>query len=131
MYSSIQDIIVSGAVQQSSLHILGLGRFGQDDGVCLLALDVGVQVDDLDAHLQVVQQGHDLDLVCLLVDLLHLRLAEELNGDLILNEGLVKDSVILQLPRGEEAHHQDEIVGNGGVAEHGDYVVQRLQLDIV
>lgn len=97
MYSSIENIIVSGTVQQGSLHILGLGRFRQDDGVGLLALDVGVQVDDLDAHLQVVQQSHDLDLVCLLVDLLHLGLAEELDGDLILDEGLVKDSVILQL----------------------------------
>ena len=110
MHSSIEDIIVSGTVQQGSLYILGLGRLRQDHRVGLFALDVGVQVDDLDAHLQVVEQSHDLDLVGLLVDLFDLGLAEELNGDLILNESFIKDGVILEFSRSEEAHHQDEIV---------------------
>ena len=51
MYSSIEDIIVTGPVEKRCLHILGLGRLGKNDGVSLLALDVGVEVDDLDAYL--------------------------------------------------------------------------------
>jgi hypothetical protein len=114
---------VSGTVEQSRLRVLGLRRLGKDNRICLLALDIGVQVDDLDADFQVVQQRHDLDLVCLLIDLLNLGLAEELNGYFILNEGLVEDCVILEFSGGEEAHHEYEVVGNGGIAEHGDDVV--------
>lgn len=96
MYSSIENIIVARAVEKCSLHILGLGGFGKDDRVCLLALDIGVQVDDFDADFEVVEKSHDLNLVCLLVDLLHFCLAKELDGQLVFNEGFIKHRIILE-----------------------------------
>lgn len=114
---------MSWAVKQSARDILRFSVFRQDHGVGFLALYVAVQVDDLDADLEVVQQCHYLDLVGFLVDLLDLGLAEELHGDSLLDEGLVEDSVVLEFAGGEEAHHEDDVVGDGGVAEHVDDLV--------
>jgi hypothetical protein len=54
MHNSIENIIVAGAVEQRRLHILGLGRLGQNNCIGLLAFDVRVEVDNLDADLEVV-----------------------------------------------------------------------------
>jgi hypothetical protein len=96
MYSSIENIIVTGTVEECRLHILGLSGLGKNDCVRFLALDVGVQVDDLDTDFEVVEKCHNLNLVCLLVDLLHFRLAKELDGQLVFNEGLIKHRIILE-----------------------------------
>lgn len=72
-----------------------------------------------------------MNLIRLLVHLFHLSLAEELNGQLIFNEGLIEDGVVLEFSRGEEAHHQDEVIGDRGVAEHGDHIIESLHLAVV
>ena len=67
------------SVEQSGSHLLGFGTFGEQHHRGLLAVHVGIQVEDLDGHFQVVEQGHNLDLVGLLVKGLHFCLAEVLD----------------------------------------------------
>jgi hypothetical protein len=103
---------VSWSVEQGGFYIFFWGGLGEDDCVGFFAFHAGVEVDDLDADFEVVQQSHHLYLVCLFVDLFDLGLAEEFDGDAVLDEGLVEHCVVLQLSRGEEAHHQDQVVGD-------------------
>ena len=105
VYRSIENIIVSWSVEQGGFYIFLWGGLGEDDCVGFFAFDVGVEVDDLDADFEVVEQGHDLYLVCLFVDLFDLGLAEEFDGYAVLDECLVKHCVVLQLSRGQEPHH--------------------------
>jgi hypothetical protein len=70
---------VPWTVQQSRSHLLRLGTLWQQHGCGFLVLDVGIEVEDLDCHVKVVEEGHDLDLVGFLVEGLDLGLAEELD----------------------------------------------------
>lgn len=101
---------MSGTIEEGSFHFFRLGRFGKNDLISFLALDVGVQIDDFDAHFQIVQQRHNLNLVCFLIHLLNFELAEDLHRQFVLDEGLVENRIVLQLSRSQETHHEDQVV---------------------
>lgn len=122
---------MSRPVEETSCDVFWLCALGQDHRIGLLTAHVGVKVDDLDAHLQIVEERHYRDLVGLLVQGLHLGLAEEFDGQPIVDEGLVENGVVLELPRSEESHDQNDIVRDGSIAEDADNVLDGGNLDVI
>lgn len=103
------------------------GVFRQRHDCWLYRCQVPIQVYYLNGHLQICQQGHYLQLVCLLIDWLHLELAKHLHWQSTIHKGLIEESIISELARCEESQHQDQIVGDLWIPEHLD---QSLRLHI-
>ena len=92
-------------VQQRRAYLVRLGVFWQHHSVCFLTVDVRIQVDDFNGDIQVVQEGHNLDLISLFVNLLHFRLTEKLDRQSIVNESLVENMIVFKLARSQKSHH--------------------------
>ena len=129
--SDVKYIIMSWPIEQGRLDIFRLGVLWQDDVVGLLALDIGVQVDDLDAHFKVVEQCHHLNLIGLFVDLFNLSLTEELYGNLVFYKSFIEDRVVFHFSRGEEAHHQYKVVREFWVTKENKDIFQPFDLIVI
>ena len=122
---------MSRSVQQRASDLLRLGTLGQSHRCRLLAVDIRIKVQYPDPHLQIVQQCHNLYLIRLLVQRLHLSLTEVLNWQPILNECLVQNSIVLQLPRRQESHHQNYVIRCLSITEYADYFFNGADLRVI
>lgn len=82
--------------------LTGLGQYN----LIGFLIQIGIQIDDLNANAQIIQQCHNLYLVSFFVDWLNFELAECLRWHLVVNEGLVQERVVPDLPRRYESQHQ-------------------------
>ena len=77
-------------IQQRRLDLLRLGTLRQNHLIRLFLLFIGIQINNPDPNLQIIQQRHDLNLICLFVHLLDLHLAEDVDWKLVVDECLVE-----------------------------------------
>ncbi len=101
---------MSWTIEQGSLNLFGLSRLRKNNRISLFAFDIRIKINDLDSNFQIIQQSHNLNLICFFVNLFHFCLAEELNRKLILNEGLIENRIILELSTCEKPHHENKVI---------------------
>lgn len=94
-------------VQQHGFHLFRFRTLWQHHLIRFLLFLVGIEINDLNPDLQVVQKRHDLNLISFLVHLFDFHLAEHVDGEFVVDECLVEEGVVLHLARGYEAQHED------------------------
>lgn len=122
---------MAGSVEESGFDFLWFDTLWKNDLVSFFAFDIRIQVQDLDSDIEIVQQCHNLDLIRLLIDLLDLALTEELNRYSVLDESLVEYRIVFQFSGSQKSHHENEVVGDVGIAEELNDIVDLGEFGVI